>query len=130
MALLRLSPATHPAEEPTRLWGSPEEVYRRYCYLVLTHRYLYYVMNRPALQDYEYDLMERFLVHLEKTTGVFHDQSPVRIVGSSQVAGYPKTSVTWADKILAGDVPRSVYFIEYLLQEDWKNYLNALPLER
>jgi hypothetical protein len=107
-------------------WGSPEEVYRRYCYLALAHRFLYYVENAPVLQDHEYDLMERYLIHLESTTGVSHPQSPTKVVGSSDREDYPRTSIEWAGMIMKGAVQRSVYFIEHLVNENWKNYLNSL----
>lgn len=131
MALLRLSPATpEPDEPPKQPWGSPEEVYRRYCFLVLAHRYLYYVESKAVLQDHQYDLMERYLIHLEKTTGVSHYQSPTKTVGSSRKEDYPNVVVEWAKRIREGSVPRSVYFIEHLENEDWKNYLNSLTPTR
>ena len=126
---LQLKPAVA-QEEPQQKWGSPEEVYRRLCYLVLAHRYLYYVENAAVLHDHQYDLMERYLIHLERTTGVSHPQSPTQTVGSSRRRDYPRTSIEWASRIAEGNVPRLVYYIEHLENEDWQNYLNSLAPDR
>jgi hypothetical protein len=127
---MKLKPATIEDEPPTEKWGSPEEIHRRLCFLVLAHRYLYYVEHMPVLNDHEYDLLERYLIHLERTTGMSHWKSPTCTVGSSQASAYPPTAREWASRILLLQVPRSVYFIEYLTNIDWKNYLNSLEVGR
>lgn len=125
---LKLTPVQpKPSVDP---WGTPDEVYRRYCFLVLAHRWLYYVGNCPVLTDRQYDLLEKYLIHLERTTGVYHERSPVRTVGSSVSDSYPKSSVKWARLISSGKVLRQVYYIDYLENHDWQNYLDSLVYDR
>ena len=45
------------------------------------HRALYYVYDRPTLSDYDYDIMERSLIALEKKTDFKIEESPTQRVG-------------------------------------------------
>ncbi len=62
--------------------------------LVLVHRYLYYVLSRPVISDYEYDMMERSL----------DPDDPVRnSVGSDQAKDYSFEVRALAQSLLDGN---------------------------
>ena len=55
------------------------------------HNYLYYVLDRPEIQDYEYDAMLRQLEDLEKQYPEFaSSNSPTRRVGGSALTQFEK----------------------------------------
>lgn len=122
------SPTETIVDPPQHKWGSVEEVHRRLCLLVIAHRLLYYEFHSPVLQDFEYDLLERFLVHFERTNNISHPNSPTQVVGCGIDESTPRSSIHWAQSIRMGKVPRSTYFFEYLLQPDWQAYLNSLQI--
>lgn len=63
--------------------------------LILAHRYLYYVKNKPVISDRDYDLMEQ-----EARRTVMHD-SPVNKPGSDREQDYPKSVIELAEKLAA-----------------------------
>ncbi len=55
------------------------------------HNYLYYVLDRPEIQDYEYDAMLRQLEELEKQYPAFASaNSPTRRVGGAALTQFEK----------------------------------------
>jgi hypothetical protein len=128
---MKLTPSTGPT--PLKLtaiakpkWGSPQEIYTRHCMCVEVHRHLYYEMSRPVLQDHEYDLYERFLKHLENTTGVYHEKSPLRTVGGTYTISLGLHN--WALDIDRGVIKRENYFPDYIKNPDWAAYLNSISM--
>ncbi len=71
---------------------------------VLAHRYLYYVLARPVLTDYDYDMLER----LAKNEITYPDDPNVAAsidhviyqVGSENPGDYPKEVIELAFKLL------------------------------
>jgi NAD-dependent DNA ligase len=61
---------------------------------VLAHRYLYYVLTRPVLSDYDYDLLER------RAKRALPETSSVHSVGSERPEDYPKAAVEYAIGLL------------------------------
>lgn len=51
---------------------------------VLAHRFLYYVLDDPAISDFEYDRLER------RARSLLPLDSPVHGVGSSLRSSYPE----------------------------------------
>lgn len=91
-------------------WGTVEEIHRRLCYVVLAHRYLYYVCQTPILTDCDYDLLERYLIWYEKINNITHDKSPVNTVGSDNEWVYPKTSKEMAKHWIKNNSPVEAWF--------------------
>jgi len=59
--------------------------------LLAAHRYLYYVLSRPVIGDYEYDMMEKELP----------EDSLIRLtVGSDWAGDYPEDVEELARKLL------------------------------
>lgn len=59
--------------------------------LLAAHRYLYYVLSRPIISDYEYDMMEKELP----------EDSLIRlIVGSDWDGDYPEDVKELAERLL------------------------------
>lgn len=55
------------------------------------HNYLYYVLDRPEIQDYEYDFMLRELEELERNNPEFaSSNSPTRRVGGAALSQFEK----------------------------------------
>lgn len=57
---------------------------------VLAHRYLYYVLARPVLSDYDYDRLEA------RAKRELPGDSPVHTVGSDCASDYPADVVAYA----------------------------------
>jgi hypothetical protein len=53
----------------------------------LIHRYLYYILNAPILQDREYDMLERAATHESEDIPVDH---PIWRPGSDLRESYPE----------------------------------------
>lgn len=64
---------------------------------VLIHRYLYYVLARPIMSDYDYDRLEKCACK------VLPPESPAHQVGSDLASDYPPEIVAAAEALL--DLP-------------------------
>lgn len=102
-------------------WGTVEEIHRRLCFVVLAHRYLYYVCSTPILTDRDYDLLERYLIWFEKVNCVTHDKSPVRTVGSDNEWAYPYTSKAMAKYWIKNSSGPQAWYIN--IDDELKNRL-------
>jgi NAD-dependent DNA ligase len=112
--------------QPGSSWGSAEERHRRLCYVILALRYLYYVESKPAVEDHEYDLMERYLYWFESQYQITHANSPWRTVGSSDPESYPQTSIRIAESIKTGQAQKSLYVMEFT--PEWKEFLHRIVI--
>lgn len=54
------------------------------------YAYLYYVLDKPTISDYDYDLMYDELVKLEEETGTILPNSPTLRVGGEVLEGFKK----------------------------------------
>ena len=61
---------------------------------VMAHRYLYYVLATPVLNDHEYDLIER------KARELLPPDSVVHKVGSCLESSYTQEEIDFAYKLL------------------------------
>lgn len=52
--------------------------------------YHYYVLDKPIMSDYDYDVLYDELVNLEEETGVVLENSPTRRVGGEVLEGFKK----------------------------------------
>ena len=52
--------------------------------------YHYYVLDKPIMSDYDYDVLYDELVNLEEETGVVLKNSPTRRVGGEVLEGFKK----------------------------------------
>jgi hypothetical protein len=109
--------------EPVK-WGSAQEQYTRLCMVMLFHKALYYKHAKQAIFDHEYDLMERYLIHVGKQPGVErHPEDPAYTVGCPH--SLPRTVKLWVDRFLKdGSIPFG-HRLEF--GDDWKNHLNSIP---
>lgn len=65
-----------------------------YEFLVLVHRYLYYVLSEPVISDYEYDAIEKEARKHLPIDNVVHQ------VGSSLPSSYPKDVIVYAEGLI------------------------------
>lgn len=56
------------------------------------YAYHYYVLEKPIVSDYDYDVLYDELVELEKTTGTILPSSPTQRVGGEVLKGFKKVS--------------------------------------
>lgn len=61
---------------------------------VLAHRYLYYVLHTPLLDDHQYDLLER------DARAQLPEYSAINDVGSDNEEDYPMTAILYARRLL------------------------------
>ena len=59
----------------------------------LAHRYLYYVLNRPEISDYEYDKLER------DALSEVGETSPIHEPGSDILDSYPQEAIQYAKRL-------------------------------
>lgn len=57
---------------------------------LLKHRFRYYVLSRPTVDDYEYDQLERKLIDMEEAGQTPDPHSPSQVVGGDGADGYPQ----------------------------------------
>ena len=54
------------------------------------YAYNYYVLEKPIVSDYDYDVLYDELVALEKSTGIILPSSPTQRVGGEVLEGFKK----------------------------------------
>ena len=64
----------------------------------LIHRYLYYVLGKPILSDYEYDRLEEQAIEALEDANV--EESPMYYPGSSLEESYSKDIISEALELL------------------------------
>lgn len=106
-------------------WGSPQEVYTRFCMVILFHRAMYYFYNSPVITDHQYDLMERYLWHLIQQGGVLRSiDDPLRNPGCPQVL--PRTVEKWIERHQWDNSLPHGYVMQF--DEQWVQYLLSLNM--
>lgn len=114
-----------PMDQPQSKWGSPQEIYTRFCMVILFHRVLYYEHNCPALTDHHYDLMERYLYHLILQGGILRSiDDPLRNPGCPQVI--PRTVQKWIKRHQDDRSLPHGYVMQF--DEQWVAYLHSLNM--
>lgn len=60
------------------------------CMQILRHRFLYYVLAKPIISDFEYDALESKLREFESAhPDLVHPKTPTKFVGSNLPWDYP-----------------------------------------
>ena len=91
------------------------------------HNYNYYVMDMPTISDYEYDMMMRELINLEKEYPMYaYPSSPTQRVGGQILEGFSQVEHEVKMESLA-DVFSDVELYEF--DERVKNSLNGKEYE-
>ena len=62
--------------------------------LLNNYAYHYYVLEKPIVADYDYDVLYDELLEIEKTTGVILSDSPTQRVGGEVLKGFNKVEHT------------------------------------
>ena len=60
--------------------------------LLNNYAYHYYVLEKPIVADYDYDVLYDELLELEKTTGTILSDSPTQRVGGEVLSGFKKVT--------------------------------------
>ena len=75
------------------------------------HNYNYYVLSRPAISDYQFDIMLKELMDLEeKFPELLSESSPTQRVGSKPLSGF--TKITHGSQMLSLDNAFSIKDLE------------------
>lgn len=72
---------------------------------LMAHRYLYYILCKPVISDYQYDMLEKQVTQkYDSVTGKFinlyDDNHPVMKPGSSDPKSYSRKQIKLAKKFL------------------------------